>query len=338
MSHPLKTCIKCKVTKDLTTFGARKQSVDGHTNICKPCINLQCAARVAKYRLSATTSATCSLCKLTKPACEFAKGNNSTGLRSYCRECSKRLHKEQRSTNANTAKHIPDEKVCPSCDQLKSAEDFSKYKSTKDGLDDQCKLCKRLQYRKRMRVCATIYMEWFTEHGSKCVDCGNDDINVMEADHIHRETKTRNVSYLRVKGSQERFTAELQKCVPRCACCHRIRTAHQLTTQQSVTKASVRRCKEFVDKLKRDIGSCMLCDATVPDGPFGTRSFDFDHIDPKHKIKKIASLVALGRLDAVRKEIEKCRLLCANCHRIHTRKQLHHCYIQNGQLVFADER
>lgn len=50
---------------------------------------------------------------------------------------------------------------------------------------------------------------------------------------------------------------------------------------------------------------------------------DFDHIDPKTKVKDIARLsntnVSLKRL---LHEIGKCELVCSNCHRVRTKKRL----------------
>jgi len=43
---------------------------------------------------------------------------------------------------------------------------------------------------------------------------------------------------------------------------------------------------------------------------------DFHHIDPKHKLGTISELVSSGRsVKVILKEISKCIILCANCHR-----------------------
>lgn len=49
---------------------------------------------------------------------------------------------------------------------------------------------------------------------------------------------------------------------------------------------------------------------------------DFDHIDPAKKKFMIGRAVSTGgkSLKIIRKEIEKCDLVCANCHRIRTHK------------------
>lgn len=47
---------------------------------------------------------------------------------------------------------------------------------------------------------------------------------------------------------------------------------------------------------------------------------EFDHIDPKTKFKAVTEL-ATYKLEVLKTEIAKCRVLCANCHRRHTAQQ-----------------
>lgn len=56
--------------------------------------------------------------------------------------------------------------------------------------------------------------------------------------------------------------------------------------------------------------ACMLCGETHP------ACLDFHHRDPSAKEGTIARLVAKNvKLDRVKAEIEKCDVVCANCHR-----------------------
>lgn len=49
------------------------------------------------------------------------------------------------------------------------------------------------------------------------------------------------------------------------------------------------------------------------------RTFEFDHLNPADKSFDISQSVRLGySWDNVVKEISKCRILCANCHKKHT--------------------
>jgi len=51
-------------------------------------------------------------------------------------------------------------------------------------------------------------------------------------------------------------------------------------------------------------------------------TFEFDHINPKEKVLEISKMIASGySWESVLKEIEKCNILCANCHRKKTAHQ-----------------
>jgi hypothetical protein len=59
---------------------------------------------------------------------------------------------------------------------------------------------------------------------------------------------------------------------------------------------------------------------------------DFHHLDPKTKDDTVARLLAgTYSLDTVLKEIEKCVVLCANCHR-----EFHHLEKEKENFTFED--
>jgi hypothetical protein len=60
-------------------------------------------------------------------------------------------------------------------------------------------------------------------------------------------------------------------------------------------------------------GACILCGYNKH-----LAALDFDHLDPSEKISAVASLTTQCRFDEARKEAQKCRLLCSNCHREET--------------------
>lgn len=57
-------------------------------------------------------------------------------------------------------------------------------------------------------------------------------------------------------------------------------------------------------------GKCVRCENSDP------RVLDFDHIVPGEKKNSIAAIFALANRDKIKEEVDKCQLLCANCHRI----------------------
>ena len=63
--------------------------------------------------------------------------------------------------------------------------------------------------------------------------------------------------------------------------------------------------KEYKATLK-----CSSCPENHP------ATFDFHHLDPKDKEISVSEVVNGGRsIQNIKKEIEKCIVLCANCHR-----------------------
>ena len=57
-------------------------------------------------------------------------------------------------------------------------------------------------------------------------------------------------------------------------------------------------------------GKCQSCNES-----FNQCVYDFHHIDKETKKHSVAKLIANGSFDEIDKELSKCILLCANCHR-----------------------
>lgn len=75
------------------------------------------------------------------------------------------------------------------------------------------------------------------------------------------------------------------------------------------------RRKRWIDKIKVGFG-CDDCGYNLHPA-----ALDFDHIDPSTKEFLIPRFLARSNLKRLFKEIRKCRILCANCHRTHSRTQ-----------------
>lgn len=76
-------------------------------------------------------------------------------------------------------------------------------------------------------------------------------------------------------------------------------------------RENYRRCKAEADEIKSESG-CVRC------GIKDARCLDFHHLEPGTKSWTIGRWQhSCTTPKAIRKEAEKCEVLCANCHRIH---------------------
>ncbi len=128
----------------------------------------------------------CSRCKSEKSEEYFAWRNISKGvLQSWCRPCNKDYYSELYKANKSRR------------DQIKQ--------------NNKTWRTKRYSYvRDRLK--------------SGCVDCGIDDIRVLEFDHVHG-TKISGVADMVNQGASfDRVKEEIDKCEVRCRNCHAIRT------------------------------------------------------------------------------------------------------------------
>ena len=70
--------------------------------------------------------------------------------------------------------------------------------------------------------------------------------------------------------------------------------------------------RQFIRKLKEET-PCADCGNTYP-----YYVMDFDHLDADSKLHEVNYLSSTGRIGALKTEIVKCEIVCANCHRIRT--------------------
>lgn len=79
---------------------------------------------------------------------------------------------------------------------------------------------------------------------------------------------------------------------------------------------------DYVESVKQN--PCMDCGGTFP-----TECMDLDHVRGE-KIDNVSTLLArTASMEEVVAEVEKCDLVCANCHRIRTRKR----YLEEREAV-----
>lgn len=136
--------------------------------------------------------------------------------------------------------------LCSKCVQEKDLEDFSFRNRKTKRRHSFCKDChaqyrkqhylehkekyikKALRWNRKQRQVLREYL-FNVLSRSKCVDCGEKDIVVLDFDHL--KDKQFNISLMfRSRYSVEAIEKEIQKCVIRCANCHRKKTAREMNS------------------------------------------------------------------------------------------------------------
>jgi hypothetical protein len=146
-------------------------------------------------------------------------------------------------------------KRCVICKQSLPLTAFNKRVASDDGLQIHCRECNRqrarayyernrekhkqdvrpyiAQYQQRNRA---LVFEHLRSH--PCVDCGEQDVVVLEFDHV-REQKTDAVTQLVWRTvSVETLLAEIAKCDVRCVNCHRRKTHRERGTWKGKMRPS----------------------------------------------------------------------------------------------------
>ncbi|MGQ0802447.1 MAG: hypothetical protein ACT4PI_01090 [Actinomycetota bacterium] len=131
---------------------------------------------------------------------------------------------------------------CGRCGALKPLAEFAWRRKEKGQRDNYCRPCRAAYHRKHYQANRQRYLaqakrrkgrnrarnyrqliDFLSAH--PCVDCGDDDVLVLEFDHVAGK------SILIAKALRDRFwediLAEIAKCEVVCANCHRRRTARR---------------------------------------------------------------------------------------------------------------
>lgn len=161
-----------------------------------------------------------------------------------------------------------------------------------------------------------IVDEWKAEG---CVDCGYADVRAIDPDHLDGDRKSGHVSRMvQLCASAARIRAELAKCLPRCARCHRRVTQEQRPNRNRSAQRVPPSWQRIIDHQDRNdaiklAGGCTDCGWSN-----WARGLDWDHVRGR-KTTTIAIMIGAGRpWSEIEAEMEKCDLVCANCHRIRT--------------------
>lgn len=196
--------------------------------------------------------------------------------------------------------------------------------TTESKVRRRCDLCKIVRARRPVEQTQASWQRKYVKaigkrenliamRGNSCESCGyNTCLDALEFHHVDPAIKE---FTLGVKGFIKHADAifqEARKCKLLCSNCHR--NVHAVVNDKYSSK-NVKAVMEWRRNLKLKAiaykgGECEICKKMhVP------HLFDFHHIDPTLKEFSIGGDGNTRSWERVKQELDKCLLLCANCHR-----------------------
>lgn len=202
----------------------------------------------------------------------------------------------------NRIKVVGDTKYCPTCKQYKKFDEFYLRRNNKcSGWCRQCVSKKTIERGRKLKK------ECIQYKGGKCQKCTYDKYQgALDFHHIDHKQKDFSISKkYRLTKINDKIKKELDKCDLLCANCHREEHFHK----ESKKHAQGRKLK--LDCLAYKGGKCKSCSYSKCQA-----SLDFHHRNPDEKEFAICKKYGCCKLsERIKKELDKCDLLCANCHR-----------------------
>ena len=107
-----------------------------------------------------------------------------------------------------------------------------------------------------------------------------------------------------------------------CRTCSKAYLKKHYTENSEYYKKKARvHTKRYMEKARKLIYEIKLGNPCIVCGESDPIVLEFDHIDPSTKEHNVSEMVKKGySCESILNEVEKCRLLCANCHRRETAK------------------
>jgi hypothetical protein len=165
---------------------------------------------------------------------------------------------------------------------------------------------KTYRYQKKRR--RLLKAQLVTQRGSHCSDCSYSG-PAAAFDFHHRDPAAKSFAIGTFSGPWEVLLSEAERCDMLCANCHRLRHAAEDVYSKGGAVVDFRR-RTKVRAVDYMGSRCFECERTGP-----AALFDFHHMDAKDKAFGIGQDGIPRSWDKVVAELEKCVMLCANCHR-----------------------
>lgn len=247
----------------------------------------------------------CEICSIS-----YQQNENSQGR--FCSaKCRRRKHLWQNLTEEERQEKINSigiDMTCLNCGETSKSRRTNQMKYCSRKCHDDHKNKNIAQKKQECRD----YLRELKKKQSMCATCYETNTLLFEFAHFDRKYKEIDVHEC---CDIKKLKKELFSGIFKCIWCHRLETRNEVPKNKNPT---IMIKIDYVNNIKKNIGKCQLCEIEVTDETLCC--FDFDHLNPETKIKEISQMVR-NPIERIQTEIDKCRLLCCKCHRLHTIQQ-----------------
>jgi len=228
----------------------------------------------------------CTVCNRELPIGSFGnKAATSDGFNYSCRECVSEYAKKYRKDNTEKVKEC--------------------------GIRWVANNKRRCAITAKRRRTSMYYMADAYKNYKGCVVCGEKDPVCLVFHHKNPEDKVSSVADGIATGwGEDKILTEIEKCDILCANCHlKLHSDERKSAVTIVHTDKKKRLISMVDEYKTSRG-CAVC------GESRSECLVFHHRNPEDKVDSISNvLVNHWPEDKLIVEMEKCDVLCANCHK-----------------------
>ena len=138
----------------------------------------------------------------------------------------------------------------------------------------------------------------------------------MQTKECTKCNKTKNVEEFRFRNKAKNTRTSW------CKACYSEYEKQTWKNSENRRNSNKARNKNRVQRNKEHVWNYLLENPCENCGNNDPRVLEFDHIDRSDKYNNISNLINSSySIERIMEEISKCRILCANCHRIHTYSQ-----------------
>ncbi len=205
------------------------------------------------------------------------------------------------------------------CVNIKTCEetDPKKFRVLPSG--NTASTCKKCYNNKSIFIATQNKIKAVYYKGGKCEQCGftHECLDTFDFHHIDQITKlSKSRESMNFGWSWSRIQLEIDKCILVCANCHKIIHEGKSNRGQSGNDNRVKNNK--IKAIHYKGGRCSQCNLESPHYSI----YEFHHIDPSTKNHELSKLTSY-KWEIIKEELDKCAILCTNCHRIeeHQRRE-----------------